>query len=473
MRFRILLPALLFGASAVGCRENLNITDPSQPSSGTFWQSSTDAVQGVNATYNALIRLGTFQRWQAFTYDIRSDEGFSNSPWTDLANSVKFTFASYDFDTNRDSWNESYLGIYRANQVIANVPNIQMDTALRSRVVGEAKFLRGLLYFHLMTLYGGNIPLQLSPSALNDAPASADSGKVWAQIEQDFGDAVKVLPASYSGGDVGRATSGAAQGMLGKVLLQERKWAAAAAQLQPVIASNRYSLVNDYASNFTAAGKNNSESLFEVQFGNPELAGSQQIYGLNIAKMVGPCGPSYCDGRPTRWFFNQFFPDTTNRVVYDSRLDATIFWNKNAGTDSVFQQTFAKRYGATNDVLFFKKYSEYWLSDQNWDASLNYKVLRYADVLLMYAEALNEQGQPGAAAPYVNQVRQRASVNQPPLSPALSQTAMRDAILHERLVEFGLEAQRWLDLGRQNLLTAAYLPTLQQHDDEFKFFTPG
>ena len=486
MRFRAAVPALVLGAFMLGCQADTNVTDPNQPSTGTFWTSANGAIQGINATYNSLIRLGTFQRWQAFSYDIRSDEGFSPSPWTDLQNFNKFTFVTYDFDVNRDTWYETYLGIFRANQVIANVPGIDMDPALRARIVGEAKFIRALYYFHLVTLYGGNIPLQLTPSAPTDQPASAGDAAVWAQIETDLKDAIPVLPASYTGADIGRATSGAAQALLGKVLLQERKWSEAAAQLQPVIQSGRYSLAADYASNFTPAGKNNQESLFEVQFGNPDLAGSQAIYGLNIAKMVGACGPSYCDGRPTRWFFNQFFPDTTNRAVYDPRLNATIFWNHPGET--VYGEPFVNpsRGRNPNDV-FFKKYGEYWNTngDQNWDASLNFKVLRYADVLLMYAEALNEQGQPATAVTYVNQVRQRPSVNLTPLPATLSQAQMRDAILHERLVEFGLESQRWLDLSRQNLLSAV-VPTddgtpecaarpqkAAGCDAEFKFFVKG
>ena len=470
MRFNKLYCAVAIGVAMAGCNNDIGVTDPNQPSSQTFWKTQDDAVAGINATYQSLLYLGTFLRWQGFSYDIRSDIGFSPSPWTDLANFNKFTFASYDFDVNRDTWNDTYLGIFRANQVIANVPSISMDATLRDRIVGEAKFLRGLYYFHLITLYGGNIPMPLTASTPTDRPASAGATAVWAQIQTDLQDAMKVLPTSYSGSDLGRATSGAAQGLLGKVLLQQRKWPEAAAQLLPVIQSGRYSLVPNYASNFTTVGKNNAESLFEVQVGDPQLASSQGVYGLNISKMIGPCGPSYCDGRPTRWYFNQFFPDTTNRAIYDSRLDATMFWNNPAGED-VYGTPFTQRYGVTDNEVFFKKYGEYWLTDQQWDASINFKVVRYADILLMYAEALNEQGNPGTAKPFVDQVRARAGLGA--LATGLTQAQMRDAILHERLVEFGLESQRWLDLERQNLLTAAYLPTLQSHDAEFQFFTAG
>jgi hypothetical protein len=472
MQLRTLLSALALGGVAA-CTSDLNVTNPNQINSETFWTSAADAQQAVNATYNTLLRLGTFLRWQGFSYDIRSDIGYSPSPWTDLANFNKFKFATYDFDVNHDTWNDTYTGIFRANQVIANVPGINMDPTLRARYVGEAKFIRGLLYFHLITLYGGNIPLITKPPLPTDRPASSDSAHVWAQIEQDLTDAAASLPAQYTASaDIGRATSGAAKGLLGKVLLQQHKWAEAATQLNAVIQSNLYSLDPDYGRNFTAAGKNNQESLFEVQVGNPTLAGSQAIYGLNISKMIGPCGPSFCDGRPTPWFFSQFFLDSTTTGQVDPRLDATIFWNK-PGED-VYGTPFATRYAVnlanqSPDTLFFKKYGEYYIpGDQSWDASIDYKVLRYADILLMYAEALNEQGQTQQALPFINQVRARVDLK--PLA-GLDQTQLRAAILHERLLEFGLEGQRWLDLGRQNLFTD--LATLQAHDSEFQFFTPG
>jgi len=121
--------------------------------------------------------------------------------------------------------------------------------------------------------------------------------------------------------------------------------------------------------------------------------------------------------------------------------------------------------------VYWKKYGEYYTgsNDQNWEAQINFKVLRYADVLLMQAEALNEQGQTANALPLVNQVRQRVGLR--PLAAGLSQVQMRNAILNERLLEFGLEGQRWLDLGRQNLF--ADLATLRSHDPDFNTFVAG
>jgi starch-binding outer membrane protein, SusD/RagB family len=465
MRLTGKISSLLTGAALVattGCVK-LDLTNPNQATTDTFWQSQNDAVQAVNATYNALQNNGTYGRWVGFAFDIRSDIGFSPSPWADLSNFNKFTLVDYDFEVNREIWQHHYQAIFRANQVIANVPGIEMETGLRDRLVGEAKFVRALMYFNLVNLYGGNIPLITEPSEPSTRPASSTEADVYTRIYTDLTDAAAALPPSYSGADVGRATRGAALALLGKAHLQQRDWAAAATALQTVTTLG-YDLIPNYAENFTSANENNRESVFEVQFGDRSLLASG-VRGLNMAKMIGPCGPSFCDGRPTQWYFDQFQQERTTTGAVDPRLDATIFYNKPGGMD-VYGQSFQARYGASSTDLYFKKYGEYYIAgDQDWDAAINYRVIRYADVLLMLAEALNEQGQTAAAKPLVDRVRAR--VNLAPLPGGLSQAAMRDRILHERLLEFGLEAQRFLDLKRQGLLTKA----LEAHDPEFSFFT--
>jgi hypothetical protein len=464
LRLRGIIPSLLLGAAVMGCTD-LNLTNPNQPSTGTFWKTQADAIQGLTATYNALLNNGTYGRWLGFAYDIRSDIGFSPSPWADLANFNKFTLTDYNFEVNRELWQHHYQGILRANQVIAAVPEIEMDPALRDRVVGEAKFIRALLYFNLANLFG-NVPLITAPPAPLDRPATVGPAELWAQIEKDLQDARGVLPPSYGSADVGRATKGAATALLGKALLQQRKWDQAATVLQEVVGSKLYELMPNYADNFTDKFENNKESVFEVQFGDRSLLAAG-VRGLNIAKMIGPCGPGYCDGRPTKWYFDQFMQEQTVGGQVDPRLDVTIFYNKPGGMD-VYGIPFATRYGAASTELFFKKYGEYYIpGDQDWDAAINYRVIRYADVLLMLAEALNEQGKTDQAYPLIKQVRDR--VNLPQLAAGLNQAQMRDRILHERLLEFGLEGQRFLDLKRHNLLTKG----LVAHDDEFNFFTPG
>ena len=124
MNLRRFLPTVLVGAGWAGC-VNLDLTDPNEPSSDTFWQTPAQAVAGVNAAYNALENNGTYGRWLVFATDLRSDIGMILSPWTDLSNFTKFTFTTYDFEVNREIWQHHYEAIFRANQVIARVPGIR------------------------------------------------------------------------------------------------------------------------------------------------------------------------------------------------------------------------------------------------------------------------------------------------------------------------------------------------------------
>jgi hypothetical protein len=470
MNFRRLLPALAACASAACV--NLDLTNPNGPSTDTFWRTPQDAVAGVNAVYNALENNGTYGRWLVFAMDLRSDIGMIQSPWTDLSNFTKFTFTSYDFEVNQALWQDHYRGIFRANQVIAKVPAIAMDPALRDRIVGEAKFIRALLYYNLLILYG-NVPLITTPPAPTDRPATAPPAQVWAQIEQDLADARAALPRSYTGADVGRATWGAATALLGKAQLQQRKWDAAATTLQEVIDAGLYDLMPNYGDNFTDRFENNVESLFEVQFGDRSLL-SAGVRGLNISRMVGPCGPSYCDGRPTRWYFQQFQQDTTVGGQPDPRLDYTLYYKGGSDVYTVPNSQYFADDTSTHSVredtlIYWKKYGEYYLgrSDQDWDAAINFRVIRFADVLLMQAEALNELGRTSEAYPLVDRVRAR--VTMPPLPTGLTQDEMRQRILRERMFELGLEGQRWADLQRHDLLT----PALQANDAEFQFFVAG
>jgi hypothetical protein len=477
-----------FGAALAGCAD-LDATNPNQPSQATFWKTPQDALAGTNAVYAGLLPLGTYGRWQAFTFDIRSDIGTARiSPWGDLANYNRFVLSNYDFDINRDMWNDHFRGISRANQAIGYIPNIEMDPALRDRYVGEAKFIRALLYYNAVNLWGGNIPLILEPvTDPGTRPGSSTKEAVYAQIEQDLTDAAAALPATYGSADVGRATKGAALALLGKVQLQQHKWPEAAATLQQVIGLGIYSLMPNYGDNFTELAENNAESIFEVQTGGESTLASN-VPGLSFTRMIGPCHPdidiTYCDGPPTRWYFEQFQQEQTTDGQPDPRLDATLFYNKPGSTEVVYGHPLVDLFAdvPTTDIredtlIFFKKYEEYYVpsNPQRWDNPTNYRVIRYADVLLMAAEALNETQGPGPALQYINEVRQRVKL---PALAGLDQATLRDRIYHERVLELGLEGQRWFDIVRRYDLANQPMPAdvlaeLKTHDDDFNTYQPG
>jgi hypothetical protein len=281
--------------------------------------------------------------------------------------------------------------------------------------------------------------------------------------------------------------------MLGKALLQQRKWAAASQALAQVISSGQYALLPNYADNFREETElRNSESLFEVGMEDMFPIG---VTGLSFPKMIGPCyrpelrdpppagvpteyNPTFCDARPTRWYFNEFMASRTTSGAVDPRLDVTILYDDPArATEMVYNRTrgsyFVDNPQSTqreDTMLFFRKYGEHNIrADQRWDNPINYRVIRYADVLLMQAEALNEQGGANVAQAltYLNQVRAR--VNLPPIPATVTGTALRDVILRERMFELGLEASRWNDLRRHNLLASS----LSSRDPDFTRFVAG
>ncbi|HEX2080448.1 MAG TPA: RagB/SusD family nutrient uptake outer membrane protein [Longimicrobium sp.] len=456
---RLLAPVLLT-ALAGGCAD-LELTNPNEQTTETFWQTEQDALLGINAAYRGLQENGAYGRWLQFAYDMRSDIGHSRSPWGELANFTATVFTTYDFEVNRQIWNHHYGAILRANQVIDNVPGIDMNAALRDRIVGEAKFIRALMYFNLVTLYG-NVPLNLKTSVASDRPAQVPPEQAWAQIEKDLNEAIAVLPATYGAGDVGRATRGAARALLGRAHLQQREWAAAAAAFQQVIASGQYSLVADYRSNFTEAGDNNAESIFEVQFGGPEVLASGSR-GQNIVKLLGPCapnGPAFCDGDVTDWYASQFGETTTGGAA-DPRLDATIFFRGTAYT-----RPYSDYFGSAEGRRFWIKYGEFYKNGQDWDNPVNVKVMRLGGILLLHAEASLMAGQAGPALTSVNAVRQRAG-----LAPLGAVTL--EVIEREQLRELGFENERWLFLARHGWLTdPARIAILAAHDPQFTGWKP-
>jgi hypothetical protein len=306
----------------------------------------------------------------------------------------------------------------------------------------------------------------LEPPKPTDRPAQANEAAVWAQVEKDASEAAAVLPTSYAGADVGRATRGAATGLLGRAHLQQREWTQASAMFAQVI-GGPYTLLGNYGDNFVQGQDNNPESVFEVQFGGPEVlaAGSR---GQNIIKMIGPCGVGFCDGEPTAFYFDVLASETTVGGQPDPRLDATLFYNRPGGMD-VYGTPFAARYGGRLGDRFWKKYGEWYKTDQDWDNPINVKVMRLGGILLLHAEALNEAGSTAAAKPFVDQVRARAGLA--PLAPGLTQAQMRDAIEREEMKELGLENERFLFLKRQGWLTdAARINILKTHDADFNVF---
>ena len=497
--FKLLGLAGTLLAGATGCEHKLlDQVNPNLPTVASFWKNSDDAVKGSTACYAGLQGLGMYRRWLNFAFDLRDDTGFSQSPRGELVDFTRFVQTNYNFEVSSDIWRDHYRTIYRCNQVVDNVPTIAgMDATLQKRVVAEAKFLRALSYFNLVSLYG-NVPLPLSSTIdLNTLPPQASEAQVWAQVTKDLQEAQPDLPASYTGADLGRATKGAATTLLGKAYMQNKRWADASAQFALVIGAGTYRLTNAYTDNFRHTSENNPESIFEVQFsdvnkggndagGGPDATSSQ---GGQRSQFWGVPGFGYNDGEVRPWVVREFLGEPTATGARDPRLAATVFYNRRdraqfpttlpSDADTLaYGVGFLTRYGRdarNRNRVYWRKYqTDYYRVFEDFDSPINQRVMRYADVLLLQAEALNELGQTPAAVALINQVRQRPSVNLLPLVAGLTQAALRTQLMHERATELTGEGVRWFDLQRWGLLdTQAGVDQLKARDPDFNSFTVG
>jgi len=474
-----------FSLLTVSCDKNLlNVKNPNQQTTATFWKTPQQAQEGVNAVYGSMLLDGGYLRMTQTTEDLRSDDSEANSPWILMTNTGDFSLNATSLSVQL-IWLTYYQGIFRANQVFAHVPQIQMDQKTKDELLGQTHFLRGFYYFNLLKFYH-NVPLVLhvtkSPKQYDVAQAPPDS--VWAQIDKDLQQASTMLPLKWSGNDVGRATKGAAEAYLGKAYLFQKKYKLAAAEFKKVIDSGEYGLMKNYGDNFTSAHQNNKESIWEIQFskmvGGTDVGWGgppQPTWGQTQARSVtyAPQGFGWADIQATPILLHVFQKDTTVNGMPDPRLRASLFYNYKG--DTLYHTTYRKQYGDSATAVYWKKYEDYNQPNEYPAArsGINIRAMRYSDVLLMYAECLNDMGQTQAAYKYIDMVRNRAHL---PLlintKPNMDQQQMMDQIAHERYLELCGEGHRFDDIVRWGwLYNKTKLAWLQKRDPEFKGWVPG
>jgi tetratricopeptide (TPR) repeat protein len=480
---------------ATGCKKDLTIADPNAVTTPAFWKTATDAQQGINAVYSTFHREG-LSRWLYFMTMVRSDEGYSTSPNSDIINTYDaFNITDYNDYLVTSVYQDDYMGINRANQVLDNVPSINMDATLKQQLLGEAKFMRGFFYYNLATIYG-NVPIMLHSPTPTDYPSTSPQDSVFIQAEADFADAAAVLPASYNAANIGRATKGAAYAMLGKAYMQQHKYAQAQTAFDWLVTGagkSNYSLVSDYHSNFIETAENNSESVFEWQNAvNPndthdddtQIGTSDNLnYGTSIPPFFAPSPVGFTDGQARRWVVWEFLQENTTGGQRDPRLAATFLYDSTDVRGPAFTLAYGKtwnnlglatnpsiQHGNITEVCFRKELDDATMNGEVFHSGNNYRYVRYADVLLLYAEALNAQGQTAAAYPYVDRVRQRAGLSTLTAThPGLSQQAFLTQLKHERITELTGEGHRFEDLARWGDLG----PALATRDAGFANFKVG
>ncbi|MBC8153000.1 MAG: RagB/SusD family nutrient uptake outer membrane protein [Bacteroidetes bacterium] len=427
---------LIFASS---CGENyLDLSPPTTIPQSQYFKTQSDITAALTGAYGGLRGYHSSLFVMA---EVPTDNTESNS----RADSYIGDFDRYSWvvtnGTITGSWSSAYAIISRCNVLIEKSEAVQMDAALKTRYQAEAKFLRALMYFNLVRFFG-EVPLVLTEIkteaeayAYNREPVE----KVYAQIEKDLLEAASVLPASYTGADVGRSTSGAARALLGKAYLTNKQFDKAATKLKEVITPATYKLLPVYDEVFRANNGNNAEIVFSVQYtrtGNKE--------GSNFSLDFAPSGAGsdiVTGGNPSA--LNQGTLDLLNAFeAGDTRKNVSI-----------------QRFAGGDNALYTRKYLDQPPtaneSDNDWP------VIRYADVLLMYAEALNETGNPTDAFVLLNQVRSRAGL---PAKTSLTQDAFRLAVEQERRVELSYEGHRWFDLVR----TGRLVPVMTAYAAKYK-----
>ena len=462
----------------------LDVENPNTLTEDVFWKTESDAQKGLNAAYAMFYKPGLWSRWIYFRLDLTSDEGFSNSPWVELADWTRFQYVNYNFwEGNNITWRDTYKAIFRLNQVITKVPAIEFSNqAAKDQLIAEAKFLRGLHYYYAGIMWE-NIPLVLEPSKPDDLPAQNTLAEVWAQVEKDWTDALPHLPVSYSDASVGRPTKGAVQGYLARLYMQQHEWNDAKTALDYFFTGegkDQYGLVDNYNDNFTHLLENNSESVFEIQFSDVNKGGDgdgvNATMSTNRPQFFAPRGIGWSDGQARFWVVNEFKKEKTAAGALDPRLRYTLFYPELEADfgDKIYGRSW--QWGAQE--AWYRKYArDYFRTNEDYFAQNNFRLLRYADILLMYAEVLNALGQTEDAYDYVDLVRERAGMK--PLAAAYpeignNQELFLNRLKMERVLELCGESVRWADLKRWgDLETQAGVDAIKQRDPDFNNFVIG
>jgi starch-binding outer membrane protein, SusD/RagB family len=446
---------LLFGALCIGtislsaCKKYLEVDPQGQLTEVNYFETSNDAVLGTNAVYNVL-RNAFFNEGLYPILDIMSDDTRKGSNASDQQG-VLNPFDNFTFGVTAEppaNWyNTLYLGVRRANAVIEKVPAISMDATLKNRCLGEARFLRALFYLDLVRAFG---PVPKITGINPPVKVPRDTSIYRTVILPDLEFAIANLPSAYTGNDIGRATKFSAYSLRARAALFFGDFQLAATSASEVINSNLFDLEADFSNAFRPEGNYGKESVFEVGsigIDNADAGGNE--YG-NTQGVRGSPNRGWGFNRPSINLMNEFEagdPRKDKSIIFVNEvLDGVTILGDGSTPDSTKD--------ANGTVIEYETYNQkVWANGASTLPSwgIHKKIIRYADILLMAAEALNETNQPGLAVTYLNKVRLRARHGDNSILPDFTgadKDALRNAIYHERRVELAMESHRFFDLVR-------------------------
>ncbi|MEX2231945.1 MAG: RagB/SusD family nutrient uptake outer membrane protein [Cyclobacteriaceae bacterium] len=420
---------------AFSCSEDfLNKTDPTVLVASTYYQTEKQVEQAVNGVYGQLQGqiLNQWQYNEFITDNTTLDFNVGNRGQGPALEAIEFWQINASTPNITGLYNSSYQALANINTTLSKLPGAKFSDEKKQQYEGELKFVRAYYYFHLVQYFGEVIiitePLAVPAEAFAFEREPVD--EVYALVKSDLNTAISFLPVTHTSANLGRATKGAALALLGKVHLTRKEYAEAIGALNQVLPLG-YSLLPDYADVFDPQNKNHAESIFDVQFQGDNLLGEHS----NFIYTFAPRGAGAIINFPSQNGGGWNTPSKDIIAAYeagDLRKDVSL------------QEGYTNKDGVWVAVPFINKYNHphtvLGATNDNWP------VIRYADVMLMLAEAINEQSGPTTEAyGYLNAVRMRA--NLPPLS-GLNKDTFRDAVLTERRIELAFENHRWFDLKR-------------------------
>lgn len=442
--------------------KDLELVNPNALSPETFFQSEAQVESSVNAVYANFQTVGMYIRAYFFSHDLMGGDAGGDNPQLEAD---KVQYHNFSFDANHgnlgDYWESCYRGINKANFVLGNADRINaidpgfLSQEKKDKYLAEAHYLRGLYYFMLVIRYG-DIPLIAEIPTSTDGFPKSPKQEIYNLIVSDLQIASNTL-LSKSVEQKGRATKEAASALLGKVYLYQEKYDLALTEFNKIY--GLYSLHPNYFDNFKEETEHGVESIFEIGF--DEAAGANPwVSGVDGA------GAAEVTLRGQEYGFNDWFNVYPAQGLLDEYETGDPRFDDNFYSDGSIFEADGRivRTGVKPDPVpateiwvdlerpaAFRKYQNYYKrANENIASSINFRYLRYADVLLMMAECENQRpgGDQNAAIGYINEVRQRPSTNMPPLALGQSQAAVFEHIVHERRVELAGEQLRFSDLIR-------------------------
>jgi hypothetical protein len=457
---------LVFTLLVTGCdKSTLDKTNTNQYTVDQYYANETELTAATNGIYSEFYGNCLWGRMMQYFSDCRADEHRAGGSQIETANAQLFD-GSYDNGnyTITIVWKGLYRMVHRANAVIEygpeNTDNISADVLTQR--VGEAKFLRAWAYYYLVVNWG-KIPIYTK--ATDDAQPLSEESAVYELLESDLTEIINDLPVSYTT-DIGRATKGAAQLLLARVYMHQGKYSDAKTVLEAIYNSTTYQLVDNYADNFMEETEYNKESIFEIGFAGTGGYGWGDDGNSTSARST----IMFQDYSPVGWrncilsdkLLNDFESTYNGDTKDDPRLHETAYFtgdtyglssDPDTLTDAV-QNGYSSTFHGQTIKASWKKYSPMYKLDPGsyYQSNINYRNMRFAEVIIKLAECENEIGTQQGAIDYLNKIRDRASVSMPHYPTSNYSCDSKDqvmrAIMHEESVEFSDEKLRVLDLAR-------------------------